>query len=119
GLQAITTAYWRFAQENPELYEVMYGLGGIHIEKEEAQKPPEVQAVIAEVLDALAVWAQAEDVTLPDVTDAFQVLWGMIHGLVTLGMSGRLVESKGERDHTHTLLQQGLAAILNGWRQQA
>lgn len=115
-LEAITTAYWRFASENPELYEVMYGLGGIYIETEEAQKPPEVQAVIGDVIDALVEWAQAEEVTLANPIDAFQILWGEIHGLVTLSMSGRLKDHNRDFDYTHRLIQQGVRTILVGWR---
>ena len=120
ALVALTTAYLQFARENPELYQVMNGMDGISINISKESKPVEMQAVAAEVMDAVAVWAKAYGVTFTDLHEPFYLLWGTLHGLVTLDMTGRITSHTAPNDEIYLarLAQQGLQTFLRGWKNQ-
>ena len=114
ALRAITTTFWRFAQDSPELYQVMNGLGGVSFNDfEHDEKPEELLAIIAEVQDALSTWARAEGITFANVDDVFHILWGTLHGLVTLGVIGGI---QGDAGDVHHLLQEALGTYMIGWK---
>jgi AcrR family transcriptional regulator len=80
-------AYLRFALDEPEVYRLMYGLGGVHVAAAEAWR--EGQAV-GDVLGGLLAAAGVAD---PDA--AVLRMWGLAHGLVALRAVGRLVVDAG------------------------
>jgi AcrR family transcriptional regulator len=87
-LTAIAEAYWDFAHDAPELYQVMHGLDGVPFGT--AQTPPEAQEAFRLIRDALQQLAAAWGCTLADPDAAVDVLWAFLHGFVTLTMSGRI-----------------------------
>ncbi len=75
-------AYLGFALDEPELYRLMYSLGGVHVAADDAWR--EGQAVG----DVLAEHLAAAGAERPD--DAVLQLWATAHGLVALAAAGRL-----------------------------
>ena len=106
----MSRAWCRFAFEAPDLYQAMYGLGGMSFPvtelKKEGEKIAETMAgVLEEVLakngkEAENVW---EKVTLA---------WGALHGLVALHMAGRI---PGGREETERLVDQAARDYLKAW----
>lgn len=74
-------AYLEFAFDQPELYQLMYGLGGVRVAAADAWV--EGQAVG----DILADHLDAAGATDPDA--AVLQLWAVAHGLIALHMVGR------------------------------
>jgi AcrR family transcriptional regulator len=93
-LMVLAEAYWRFAWANPELYQVMHGLGGVPFCAGEAgdeagKPPPEAQAVFDIAATALASLADSA-MSCDDIDAAVHILWSTLHGLVSLTMAGRI-----------------------------
>jgi AcrR family transcriptional regulator len=80
-------AYLRFAEDEPEVYRLMYGLGGVHVAAADAWR--EGQAV-GDVLGGLLA-----AVGVADPGAAVLRMWGLAHGLVALRAVGRLVLDAG------------------------
>ncbi|MGZ5247102.1 MAG: TetR/AcrR family transcriptional regulator [Flavitalea sp.] len=86
-LEAIGLAYWRFARENKEYYQLMYGLGMPTCETvkqidELSEFSDLIMRPIKELLDAGRHAG----------TDPFMKLhtfWSMIHGLISINMMGK------------------------------
>ena len=80
----IAQAYLDFARENPAVYDAMFARAtSLRFAAEDT--PPELTAAFAELRQAVALVADDED------ADAVtEVLWAALHGLVTLGRTGRL-----------------------------
>lgn len=86
ALRRIARTYWRFAEESPALYQVMYGLGGVHVAVTDTGE--EGRLIGAAVLPTVA------RLTAPGATSDAEtrvyLLWGTIHGLIALALAGRL-----------------------------
>jgi hypothetical protein len=88
-------AYWQFAWKNPELYQVMHGLGGVPFCTDDTRKAAgrpsaEAEAVfeaVAQIFRALPPLAAASEAELKD---AVHIIWATLHGLVALTMAGRI-----------------------------
>jgi AcrR family transcriptional regulator len=95
-LEAIGFAYWRFAQENKEYYQLMYGLGMPTCEivqqvNELSEFTDLIMRPIKELLDS---GRQAG-------TDPFMKLhtfWSMIHGLISINMMGKYPGTGDEKN---------------------
>jgi AcrR family transcriptional regulator len=107
SLLRVAEAYWAFAWERPELYQVMHGLGGVPFGV--ADTPPEARAAFAALRDA--VRPLAGDAT--DLDDDVDLLWGALHGLVALAMAGRI--AGGQRRATG-LLRRAVRDLALAWR---
>ena len=103
-------AYWRFAHESPELYQLMHGWGSAALPMEDtlvgARKPA------AAVREALENWARLKGVPLHDPQGAVETLWALLHGLVTVGALGRL---GGGPERAERLVAQALQDLLFAW----
>jgi len=84
ALSRIAHAYLDFARDNPAVYDAMFTRAtALRFAVEDT--PPELLAAFAELHHAVALVADEHDV------DALtEVLWAALHGLVTLGRTGRL-----------------------------
>jgi AcrR family transcriptional regulator len=86
-LEAISTAYWRFAFENAEYYQLMYGVGMPGCDT--VNEMPELKKfteILLEIIFALYPGGQISD------AEAFvkmKSLWSMLHGLVSIRMMGK------------------------------
>ncbi len=97
ALYGVARAYLRFAWDFPDLYQVMYGLGGVSFAAsetwEEGQRVgDEVGRVVEEVLRGYGK-------ATTDAEEEVLALWAAVHGLVALTMAGRIQggEAQAER----------------------
>src|SRR3979490_250220 len=84
ALRRIAHAYIDFALTNPAVYDAMFTRATtLHFAA--AHTPPELSAAFAELRDAVTAVADTAD-----ADTATETLWAALHGLATLGRSGRL-----------------------------
>ncbi len=110
-LLALAEAYWTFAQEKPEVYEIMHGMGGVAIEQGETARGAEEVCKLA--MTALVDWANAEHVELANPLETTEILWATLHGITCLGLADRL---GGEDQRPLRLARTAVATLLSGWR---
>ncbi len=103
-IMAVARAYWEFAWDYPELYQVMHGLGGVPFAfeagseaAEHAANPsdpeqfsPEAKAVFQFTMDAIKDLVDGGERDCDDIEAAVHILWATLHGLVALTMAGRI-----------------------------
>ncbi len=110
ALLEMSRAWCRFAFESPDLYQVMYGLGGVSFPVTELRKEGEkIAGAIAEVLEEIFAQNGKE---AEDVWAKVTLAWGTMHGLVSLDMAGRLTGGKEEAER---LADQASRDYLNAW----
>ena len=110
ALLAMSRAWCRFAFESPDLYQAMYGLGGVSFPATELRKEGEELArTISEVLtEALAKNGKEAEGVWEKVT----IAWGTFHGLVALYMAGRI---PGGAEETERLVDRAARDYLSAW----
>ena len=116
ALVAMAHAYWEFAWQRPELYQVMHGLGGVPFCGDVAEAKgglPEPEQVFDEVLLALAAFTQATGADVGDPDEAVEIIWATSHGLIALTMSEHL---GGGREHGAHLAERAMHTLLAAWR---
>ena len=110
-LLAMTRAYWSFAFGCPELYQVLYGFGGISFTH--AETPAEARATFVLLRDTLLSWLQPKQVVLAEPDAAIDALWGAVHGLITLTMAGRIA---GGEQRARRIVEQTVTDLLHAWQ---
>ena len=110
ALLRMALAWCRFAFDSPDLYQVMYGLGGVSFPVPELRKEGEkiaepMERVIEEVLRK-----NGKDTT--SVRDKVILGWGTLHGLVALAMAGRISGGGGEAER---LVDRAMRDYLAAW----
>ena len=110
ALLEMSRAWCRFAFESPDLYQVMYGLGGVTFPVTELRKEGEkIAETMAEVLtELLANKGRGKE----DVWAKVTLAWGTLHGLVGLAMAGRL---PGGNEEAERLADQAAHDFLKAW----
>jgi len=101
SVHAAAGAYLDFGLDEPELYQVMYGLGGVHVPA--ASTVAEGDAVGAVIGGLLGI----DD---PD-DDRIVRLWATVHGLLALHGAGKLPV---ERERLHRILDPVVAPPSEG-----
>ncbi len=109
-LEQIGQAYWRFTQQQPELYQVMDGTDSAGLATEETLNGGRKAAAV--VYDALEQWAQAYGVVLPDPQGAVETLWALLHGLVAVTLLDRV---GGGPERAERLAVQATRDLLFAW----
>ena len=109
-LLAMARAWCAFAFRSPDLYQVMYGLGGVSFPAAELRREGEkiaepMERTIMEVLRkngkaATGAW------------DEVVIGWGTLHGLVALAMAGRI---PGGREEAERLVDRAMRHFLAAW----
>ena len=126
-IMAIALAYWDFAWDYPELYQVMHGLGGVPfcfdaaIEEAESapnlpssdQFPPEAKVVFQFTMDAIKDLADGGERDCDEREASVHILWATLHGLVALTMAGRI---DGGRVQAAGLVERAVRAFLASQR---
>lgn len=98
-LTRIAHAYLDFAAENPAVYDAMFiRATGLRFGAEDT--PDQLTAAFVELRDAVALVADDKD-----ADTLTEVLWAALHGLVTLGRSGRL-RPDHDRERLEMLIDQ-------------
>ena len=110
ALLEMSRAWCRFAFEAPDLYQAMYGLGGVSFPVAELRKEGEK---IAEVMaQAVAGVLAKNGEEVEDVWRKVTLAWGTLHGLVALAMAGRL---PGGNEEAKSLADQATRDYLSTW----
>lgn len=107
SLFKIVDAYWDFARSNPELYQIMNGLGGVPLAIQETARAGRDAGLVP--LAALEDWAQTNGIVLEDPFGAVEMAWGLMHGIVSLTLVERI---EGGEPRARLLLHQGIQALL-------
>lgn len=111
ALGAIGHAYLDFAIGAPDLYRVMYDLGGVALPAAETRNEGEKTAAVvgATIAAILRGQGRGED----DIMGKVTLMWGTIHGLTALLLAGRL---PGGREEAARLTEQAVCNALAAWR---
>jgi AcrR family transcriptional regulator len=113
-LLAISEAYWNFAFTSPELYQVMHGLRGVVFGQPET--PPEAKQTFALMRESVMSWAEMTNTDLAEPDDAVDALWGVVHGLTTLAMDGRIAQGSVRAKR---ILLRTLRELLFAWKEHS
>ncbi|WP_165422943.1 TetR/AcrR family transcriptional regulator [Ktedonosporobacter rubrisoli] len=111
GLLKIADAYWDFARSNRELYQLMHGLGGVPLDG--AVIAQAVQQVCMTTQQALQAWAQAQGFSLPDPLGATEIIWCLLHGLLSLSLVERV---EGGESRARNLMHEAVKSQLIAWK---
>ncbi len=103
-------AYWRFAQEQPELYQLMHGWDSAGLSTEETLVGARQSAAVGR--GALEDWAGEQGITLHDVQGAVETLWALLHGLVSVSLLDRVGGGPARAEH---LAEQAVRDLLFAW----
>ena len=84
AMNRIAHAYLEFARRNPAVYDAMFiRTTTLHFGAEDT--PPQLTAAFAELRQAVGLVADEQD-----ADTLTEVLWAALHGMVTLGRTGRV-----------------------------
>ena len=109
ALLEMSRAWCRFAFEAPDLYQAMYGLGGVSFPVTELQKEGEkIAAAMAGVLEEILAKNGKE---VEDAWEKVTLAWGTLHGLVALAMAGRIPGG----EETERLVDRAARDHLKAW----
>ena len=86
-LEAMAYAYWQFAFENKEFYQLMFGIGLPTCET--AQRIPEINALGELIIGPIQDIIKLNSNTEADPQLKFHTFWSMLHGLVSINMTGK------------------------------
>lgn len=107
----VADAYWYFARDNRELYQVMHGLAGVHVDP--AVRADSLQGVCGIAAATLVNWAAANNVQLDDPIAGAEIVWSLLHGCVSLTLIDGVYD---DQDHAKQQLNAAVRALLHGWR---
>lgn len=92
-LLAISQAYWDFAWRYPELYQVMHSLGGAPFSfPADPGNLPDHWEAFRLSHELLNRWMQEHGLSADDYTVHVEIIWGLLHGLISLAFTQRLQE---------------------------
>jgi hypothetical protein len=102
--------YWRFAHDQAELYRIMHGWESASLPLETTFAGANVPTAV--VLEALREWAESEDFALSDPDGAVEVIWALLHGMITIETMGRTDSESRSRQ----LCFQAIRDLLAAWK---
>ena len=109
ALLAMARAWCRFAFDSPDLYQVMYGLGGVSFPVTELKKEGEkIAETMAEVLKKILAQNGQET---ESAWEKVILAWGSLHGLVALAMADRIPGG----EETERLVDRAARDYLTAW----
>jgi len=108
-LLQIASIYWDFVWHHPTLYQLMFDLQG------DMHQVKEAKAIFLLVRTTIEEWTQANGVRMADLDAAVDILWAVMHGLVTLTMAQLIA---GGADRARHLLFQAVHTLLAAWEMQ-
>jgi AcrR family transcriptional regulator len=111
ALLGMTRAWCRFAFDSPDLYQVMYGLGGVPFSATETRKEGEkIGSAIGEAIEGVL---RKHGKKADDVEGKVALLWATAHGLVALTMVDRI---PGGQQEALRLAEQATRDYITSWR---
>lgn len=109
-LLSMADSYWGFAHTYPELYQLMHG--GVS-EQIPLEKTLAGATEAADIVQAtLEAWACAKGVVLMDAEGAVDTTWGLLHGLISVSLLGRL---RGGEERARDLARKAIKDLLSAW----
>lgn len=108
-LLKMVEVYWNFAMSQPELYQVMNGLGVPYCR----EKPPSMRESFVIIQEALTDWMQMTGVDIPDIEGAVVIMRSFAHGLISLVMADRIY---GGEARAKQLLERAMRDMFVAWR---
>jgi AcrR family transcriptional regulator len=111
ALLGMARAWCRFAFDSPDLYQVMYGLGGVSCSAPELQKEGDKIGEVMERAIGAVLKKYGKDATC--VWEKVVLGWGTLHGLVALAMVGRI---GGGKEEVERLVDLAIRDYLTAWR---
>jgi AcrR family transcriptional regulator len=111
SLVLISIKYYEFASANSEVYAAM-NLEGSFKEGHKAIGD-EREGFCREVSEMIGEWARGNGVNHIDCNEVTEVLWALLHGIVSLGLSKQLGDSRSIRkiiESSVLYLEQGIKA---------
>jgi len=103
-------AYWAFAHNYPELYQLMHGGVSAQIPLEKTLAGATEASNIAEA--TLAEWAAVKGVDNLDIDEVVSIIWGLQHGLVSVSLLDRL---RGGEDRAREMARKAVKDLLWAW----
>jgi AcrR family transcriptional regulator len=94
-LLKISLAHWQFAAENPELYQVMFGLQGAscnHAQHENCAPTTEMREGYELVHATLHKVAPELTASVEELKGIWMNWWSLVHGFIALDMQGQFHE---------------------------
>jgi AcrR family transcriptional regulator len=110
-LLALADAAWQFAADEPALYQVMHGLGGVPFGTQDS--PAEARAAFALLREHLLALARSRRRRLTDPDDLVDALWALVHGFISLSLAGRIA---GGPPRARRLMEAAIYNLLTAWR---
>ena len=111
ALLAMGRAWLDSAFRSPDLYQVMYGLGGVPFSPAETRKEGEkIGNVIGKAIESILRESGGET---DDVEGKVALLWATAHGLVALTMVGRI---PGDQQEALRLAERATRDYIMAWR---
>lgn len=114
-IRAMGRAYWDFAFQNKEYYQLMFGLGIPTCET--VSKIPAMADFNEVITSSIVAMVPAGKKPSFDPFLKYQSFWSMLHGLVSINMSalGRTAKANGERDNLPLLvLEDVMCSFIRG-----
>jgi AcrR family transcriptional regulator len=108
-LEAIAFAYWDFAFDNKEYYQIMFGLGIPSCDV--AKKTPELAAFGEIIMDIIKEITGAASKLDANVFLKFQTFWSTLHGLVSINMMG---QSSSPVEMNKMILRDAMYGFIKG-----
>lgn len=109
-IMAGVLAQFDFALDHPELFQVMYGIGGIRCGMTDT--PIERREVFIAVRETVGALLQQAGAKVESVDDTMQIIQATVVGIVTLTMNDRIT---GGKPRGRQLLQQAVYDYLTAW----
>jgi AcrR family transcriptional regulator len=104
--------YWRFAHDDPTLYDLMFHQP-LELQFGSGGTPAELHAGFAALKTAVTDAAYQLEIELPDPETATEAWWAAMHGITSLALSRRVRRRPG---HTEQLLSVAADAFTAGLR---
>lgn len=113
ALQLIARAYLGFAWHHPELYRLMYGLDGVTFRVSEPEKEGlQIEDVVGGTVKGLL---DSHGWSTEHLGDQVNILWGTVHGLVTLTLTNRI---PGGQAQATRLVERAIQEMLLAWQRE-
>ncbi|MHA4845918.1 TetR/AcrR family transcriptional regulator [Flavitalea antarctica] len=108
-LKAVTLAYWTFAFENQEYYQLMYGMGMPGCET--VNQMGEVKAFTETLRNSMLIVNEGRTISEAESFVKMKSFWSMLHGLVSIKM---LAQDKEMPDLNDPVLNESVNNFLSG-----
>lgn len=108
-LEAMADAYWKFAIQNEEYYQLMYGLGMPPCEVE--SKMPDCECYDSLLLETIEEIIAENKNRQADATLKYYTLWSILHGLIAIN---RMKKAPASHSLNQSILKDAIHSFILG-----